>query len=170
MPWIIVLSGYLIGAIPTGYIAGHIARGGDIRKIGDENMGAANVFRELGHRAGVIVGVIDAIKGALVVFIAQAANMSQPVVMLAGAAAVIGHNWPVFLGFRGGRGVSTTIGILCGSMDCPSLKPRRGLMIRASASADMPALTCTTIPPAKSSVPSFASQPPLPHTQCATGA
>ena len=112
MPWIIVVAGYLIGSIPTAYIAGHIAAGGDIRRVGDENVGAANAFRQMSRKAGIIVGLIDAGKGALVVFIAQAVNTSQLVVLLTGLATVIGHNWPVFLSFRGGRGVSTTIGIL----------------------------------------------------------
>jgi glycerol-3-phosphate acyltransferase PlsY len=121
MPWLIVILGYLIGSIPTAYIVGYIAKGDDIRQMGDENVGAANAFRELSHRAGIIVGIIDAVKGALVIIIAQAANMSQVVVMLAGAAAVFGHNWPFFLGFRGGRGVSTTIGILLVLVTLPML-------------------------------------------------
>jgi glycerol-3-phosphate acyltransferase PlsY len=84
-------------------------------------MGAANVFRTLGRKAGVMVGVIDAGKGVLAVLIAQATNMSQIVIMFAGAAAVIGHNWPVFIGFRGGRGESTTIGILTTLITQPML-------------------------------------------------
>jgi glycerol-3-phosphate acyltransferase PlsY len=121
MPWLIIVLGYFLGAIPTGYIVGRATAGGDIRKMGDENMGAANAYRELGSKAGIIVGIIDAAKGALVIIIAQAANMSQITVMLAGTAAVIGHNWPVFLGFRGGRGVSTTIGILLILITLPML-------------------------------------------------
>jgi glycerol-3-phosphate acyltransferase PlsY len=112
MPWLVIVISYLLGSIPTAYLVGRASAGSDIRKIGDENAGAANVYRELGPRAGVLVGFIDVAKGTLVIFIAQAVNMPQIVVMVAGAAAVVGHNWPVFLGFRGGRGVSTTIGIL----------------------------------------------------------
>jgi len=121
MPWLIIAIGYLLGSIPTAYIAGHILKGEDIRRIGDENMGAANAFRELGSKAGILVGIIDAGKGALAVIIAQATNMPQYVVMLAGAAAVIGHNWPVFIGFRGGRGASTAIGVLLASVTQPML-------------------------------------------------
>jgi glycerol-3-phosphate acyltransferase PlsY len=121
MPWLIVILGYLLGSVPTGYIAGRVLAGGDIRQMGDENMGAANVFHELGPRAGVIVGFIDAGKGALAVLIAQAASMPQVTIMLAGAAAVVGHNWPVFIGFRGGRGVSTTIGVLLTVLTLPML-------------------------------------------------
>jgi glycerol-3-phosphate acyltransferase PlsY len=110
--WLIILFAYLLGAIPSAYIAGRIVAGKDIRQMGDENAGAANVYRELGPKAGVIVGIADTVKGTLAVLIAQANPVSQTVVMLAGLAAVIGHNWPVFLGFRGGRGVSTVIGVL----------------------------------------------------------
>jgi len=112
MPWLIIVLGYLLGSLPTAYIAGRILKGKDIRQMGDENMGAANAFRELSRKAGILVGIIDAGKGALAIIIAQATNMSQIVVIFTGAAAVIGHNWPVFLGFRGGRGEATTIGVL----------------------------------------------------------
>jgi glycerol-3-phosphate acyltransferase PlsY len=121
MPWLLIITGYLLGSIPTAYIAGHVLKGEDIRQMGDDNMGAANVFRELGRKAGIMVGIIDAGKGALAIFIAQAASMPQTVVMFTGAAAVIGHNWPVFIGFRGGRGVSTTIGVLATSVTQPVL-------------------------------------------------
>jgi glycerol-3-phosphate acyltransferase PlsY len=121
MPWLIIILGYLLGSIPTAYIAGHILKGNDIRRMGDENMGAANVFRELSRKAGIVVGIIDAGKGALAVLIAQAADMPQTVVMVTGAASVIGHNWPVFIGFRGGRGVSTTIGVLLVMVTQPML-------------------------------------------------
>jgi glycerol-3-phosphate acyltransferase PlsY len=119
--WLIILLGYLFGAIPTAYIAGRVVAGKDIRRVGDKNAGAANAYRELGPLTGVVVGVIDAGKGALAVFIAQSANMSQVVVLFTGAAAVVGHNWPVFLGFRGGRGVSTTLGILLVLVTLPML-------------------------------------------------
>jgi glycerol-3-phosphate acyltransferase PlsY len=119
--WLIILIGYLLGAVPTAYIAGRILSGRDIRRMGDENAGAANAYRELGSKAGVLVGVIDAAKGALAVLIAQSSHMSQTAVMVTGGAAVIGHNWPVFLGFRGGRGVSTAIGILFVLVTLPML-------------------------------------------------
>lgn len=80
--------------------------------MGDGNAGAANVYREIGARAGTSVFLVDVGKGALALLIAGAAGLSLPGVLLTGAAAVIGHNWPVFLGFRGGRGESTTIGAL----------------------------------------------------------
>ncbi|HEY81764.1 MAG TPA: glycerol-3-phosphate acyltransferase [Dehalococcoidia bacterium] len=112
MPWLIILLGYFLGSIPTAYLAGYILKGIDIREVGDRNVGAANAFRELSPRAGVAVGLADAGKGILAVLIAQAANLPQIALLFTGAAAVIGHNWPIFIGFRGGRGVSTTIGVL----------------------------------------------------------
>ena len=112
MPWIIIVLGYLLGALPTAFLAGHFLRGVDIRRVGDENMGAANAFRELGPAIGIGVGLIDGAKGALAVLLAQSAGLSQLGVLTTGLATVIGHNWPVFIGFRGGRGESTTIGIL----------------------------------------------------------
>ncbi len=112
MPWLIVILAYFLGAIPTAYIAGRMVKGIDIRQVGDTNMGAQNAFHQLGAKVGVAVGVIDAGKGALAVLIAQAADIPQEAVLITGVAAIIGHNWPVFLGFRGGRGESTTIGML----------------------------------------------------------
>ncbi len=121
MPWLIVLLAYFLGSVPTAYIAGRTLKGVDIRQIGDGNMGAANAYRQLGPRVGVMVGIVDAAKGALAVLIAQAVNAPQPVILLAGAAAVAGHNWPLFLGFRGGRGESTAIGVLLAVLTVPML-------------------------------------------------
>jgi glycerol-3-phosphate acyltransferase PlsY len=112
MAWIILVIGYLLGSIPTGYIAGHMMHGQDIRQLGDSNTGAANVFRELGVRTGILVGLVDVIKGALAVLLAQTASLPESMVLLTGLTAVLGHNFPIFLGFRGGRGVSTSIGVL----------------------------------------------------------
>jgi len=121
MPWLIIILGYFLGSIPTAYIVGHILKGVDIRQIGDENMGAANIFRQLSAKAGVTVGLIDAGKGALAILIAQAANIPQIAVLFTGAAAVVGHNWPVFICFRGGRGECTTIGVLLTVITQPML-------------------------------------------------
>jgi acyl phosphate:glycerol-3-phosphate acyltransferase len=121
MGWLLIITGYVLGSVPTAYLAGRFLRGRDIRQLGDENSGAANAYRELGPAAGVLVFVVDAAKGGAVILIALAADMPQVVVLCSGAAAVIGHNWPVFLGFRGGRGVSTTLGILLALVTIPVL-------------------------------------------------
>jgi len=121
MPWLIVILGYLLGSIPTAYIAGRLLKGKDIRQLGDGNAGARNAFHELGHKTGIAIFFIDGAKGATAILVAQAANMSQPIILLTGAAAVIGHNWPIFLGFRGGRGESATIGVLLALITQPML-------------------------------------------------
>jgi glycerol-3-phosphate acyltransferase PlsY len=112
LPWLIIVLGYLLGSIPTAYIAGRLFNGKDIRQLGDGNMGARNAFHELGHKTGIGIFFIDATKGVLAILIAWAVNIPQPAIFTVGAAAVAGHNWPVFLHFRGGRGESTAIGVL----------------------------------------------------------
>jgi glycerol-3-phosphate acyltransferase PlsY len=110
-----------MGSIPTAYIAGIIINGRDIRRMGDGNMGAQNAFRQLGPSTGILVGIIDAVKGVLVIIIAYVVGISQPAILLVGIAAVIGHNWPIFLGFHGGRGECTTIGIFSVLVTLPML-------------------------------------------------
>ncbi len=112
MSVVLVLLSYLLGSIPSAYIAGRASKGIDIRNFGDGNVGAANAYREIGHATGVAVLIADVSKGAVAVMVAQA-FASQLVVLLAGFAVVAGHNWPVYIGFRGGRGQATTIGVLC---------------------------------------------------------
>ena len=121
MPWLIVLLGYFIGSIPTAFIAGRLLKGKDIRQMGDGNMGARNAFFQLGAKTGIGIFFIDASKGALAILIAQAASLPQVTIMLTGVATVIGHNWPVFIGFRGGRGEATTIGVLLTLITQPML-------------------------------------------------
>ena len=121
MSWLIVLLAYFLGAIPTAYIAGRWLKGGDIRQMGDGNMGARNAFHELGAKAGVSIFFIDAGKGVLAIFIAQLASLPQAALLLTGVAVVVGHNWPIFSGFRGGRGEATTIGVLLALITQPML-------------------------------------------------
>jgi glycerol-3-phosphate acyltransferase PlsY len=121
MTWLMIPLGYLLGSIPTAYIAGKIACGKDIREMGDGNMGAQNVYRQFGPVIGIAVGLIDAGKGILAILAAQSVGMTQTGIFFTGAATVIGHNWPVFLGFRGGRGEATTIGILYTLVPIPSI-------------------------------------------------
>jgi glycerol-3-phosphate acyltransferase PlsY len=107
---IIILS-YLIGSIPPAYIAGKAFRKIDIRKTGDGNVGAANAFREIGPLAGCLVLVFDVLKGSVTIITAQMLT-STLVVYLAGLAVLLGHIFPVFLKFKGGRGEATAAGIL----------------------------------------------------------
>ncbi len=121
MTWLIVALSYLLGTLPTAYITGRVLKGKDIRQLGDANAGAANFYREVGAVPGILVGVADAAKGALAVLIARSANLSESWVLLSGLAVVAGHNWPFFLGFRGGKGVSTTIGVFLVVLTFPAL-------------------------------------------------
>jgi acyl phosphate:glycerol-3-phosphate acyltransferase len=109
---ILVIAGYLIGSIPFAYIAGKIVKGIDIRKAGDGNVGAANAFRQIGHWTGIMVMVADVGKGVAAVLLARAFNSQILVIYLTGFAVVAGHAWPIFLGFKGGRGEATASGVL----------------------------------------------------------
>ena len=113
--WLGVLC-YAIGSLPTAYLFTRYILGQDIRQIGDFNSGAANVFRNVGAKTGVAVGAIDIIKGALVIVLAMVLVDDTGMEMMAGAAALAGHNYPVHLRFRGGRGAATAVGILIASV------------------------------------------------------
>ena len=103
--WLGLLS-YTIGSLPTAYIFTRYILGQDIRDLGDNNSGAANVFRNVGTIAGVAVGAIDIIKGSLVVLLAKFLVNDIGMEMMAGGAALVGHNFPAYLKFRGGRGAA----------------------------------------------------------------
>ena len=106
------LLAYVIGAIPTAYLVTRYIMGRDIRGLGDYNSGAANVFRSVGPRAGMGVGGIDIVKGAVAVLAVRLLADNTGMLMMAGFAVLAGHNWPVFLRFRGGRGAATSVGVL----------------------------------------------------------
>ena len=110
--FLVTVISYLLGCIPFAYLIGRYARHVDIRELGDGNVGAANAYRQLGFWAGTGAFLGDAGKGAAAIYFARWLGVSQPVVLVAGVLAVAGHCWPVFLGFRGGRGMSTTLGVL----------------------------------------------------------
>jgi acyl phosphate:glycerol-3-phosphate acyltransferase len=117
---IFIIISYLLGSIPSAYLAGKMVKGIDIRKVGDGNSGAANVFREVGPTAGLVVMVADILKGSAAIWISQPFS-SQPTVFLCGLAAVVGHIWPVFTGFKGGRGEATASGVLVVLLPQPML-------------------------------------------------
>ena len=108
----VLIAAYLIGSTPSAYLAGRLKKGIDIRQVGTRNMGAMNVFYEVGFIPGVLVLVVDISKGALAVALAGLVGVPLVVQLLAGVSAVIGHNLPVWLRFRGGRGGATIIGVL----------------------------------------------------------
>ena len=109
------LLAYLIGAIPTAYLFARFALGRDIRSIGDNNSGAANVYREIGPKAGLACGALDIIKGGVAVIVVSVIDDDIGTEMLAGVMALVGHIWPVFLRFRGGRGAAVAVGVLIAS-------------------------------------------------------
>ena len=120
------LLSYAIGSIPTAYLFTRYLLGRDIRQMGDFNSGAANVFRNVGAKAGIAVGAIDIIKGGLAIVLAKLLVDDTGMEMMAGAAALAGHIFPVHLRFRGGRGAATAVGVLIASL------PIIGLPVGAS--------------------------------------
>ncbi len=114
---IIIIISYCIGSISTSYIIAKRMMGVDIRTQGSGNAGSTNVLRTLGKKAGIMTFAGDLLKGVIAVFIAKFiayfAHMdASNVAYIAVVAVVIGHNWPVFLGFRGGKGVATSLGAM----------------------------------------------------------
>ncbi|MBI2913130.1 MAG: glycerol-3-phosphate 1-O-acyltransferase PlsY [Chloroflexi bacterium] len=107
----VIAVSYLIGSIPSGYIAGRILKGIDIREHGSGATGATNVLRTLGRVPFVLVLVADALKGYGPVLAAWYIFGSHDLQVASGLAAVLGHDFPLFIGFRGGRGVATSFGV-----------------------------------------------------------
>ena len=102
---------YLVGSMPFAYVVARRLRGFDIRKVGSRNVGALNVFREVGAGAGTLVLLADIGKGAIVVALPGWLGAPDWAVYYTPVAAVAGHNWPVSLRFRGGKGLAPVIGI-----------------------------------------------------------
>jgi len=107
-----VVCGYLLGSIPSAYIAGRLKKNIDIREVGSRNMGMLNVLYEVGLKEAVFVFLADASKGIAAILIARWLGVPPVFQLLSGLAAVVGHTFPVFLKFRGGTGGATTVGIL----------------------------------------------------------
>jgi glycerol-3-phosphate acyltransferase PlsY len=103
---------YLLGSIPSAYLIARLVKRVDIRKVGGGNVGAVNTMREIGPLPGLGVFFADMAKGALAVLIAQWLGLHLYWVFAAGFVVVAGHNWPVWLKFRGGQGLATTMGVL----------------------------------------------------------
>ncbi len=118
---IVLILAYLIGSIPFGVILGRAWTGVDVRKHGSGNIGATNVLRTLGLRFAAATFVLDAGKGAVAVLLARAIGAGHGVAALAGLLAVVGHNWPVFLDFRGGKGIATSWGFITATVPAAGL-------------------------------------------------
>lgn len=114
--------GYLMGSVPFSYIMARLAKGVDIRKVGTRNVGAHNVMVEAGRLPGLVALALDVGKGAVAVELARRLWPGYAAALLAGLGAILGHDFPFLLGFRGGRGLATSWGIAL------SLLPQEGLL------------------------------------------
>ena len=110
---LIILGCYLLGSIPFGYIAGKLFKKIDIRELGSGNIGATNVFRILGPSLASLVLIGDIGKGIFSIYLAQYFNIDNLLILtIAGLAVICGHDWSLFLGFKGGKGIATTFGVI----------------------------------------------------------
>lgn len=109
---VFVLTAYLVGSIPFGLIFSHLFKLGDIRQIGSGNIGATNVLRTGNKKAAVLTLLMDGLKGFLAVwFSSKFSPFNEIGIYIAGLAAIMGHIWPVWLNFKGGKGVATALGV-----------------------------------------------------------
>jgi glycerol-3-phosphate acyltransferase PlsY len=109
--WIVlIIIAYLFGSIPLSYLAGKM-RGIDLRKQGTRQVGGGNLWRMTSRKLGLIVGCFDFLKGILMVGVAQHQGLDAGQQLVVGLMVIIGHNWPVFLHFHGGRGIATLLGL-----------------------------------------------------------
>ena len=110
MSVLLIILSYLLGSVSFGYLFAKTLKGVDIRKIGSGNAGATNISRLMGFKYAIIVLILDAFKGLLAILISSYLATETWVILLCGLAVIIGHNWPIFLAFKGGRGAATTLG------------------------------------------------------------
>lgn len=106
-----ILFGYLIGSISFPQIVAKLVKGIDLREVGSKNVGGRNTFFSVGVGWGVLAGVLDALKGVAALAASRALGLDYPDFIWAGLGAVAGHNWPFWLNFRGGKGISVIIGL-----------------------------------------------------------
>ncbi len=109
---LLILGAYLLGSVPTAYLAARWSRGIDIRHCGDGNVGATNLMRLTSKRIAIPVIIFDVGKGAAMVGVAKLVGLETYQQVIVGVTAIIGHNWPVFLHFNGGRGIFTSLGVI----------------------------------------------------------
>ena len=109
---IVAIASYLLGSVPTAYLAARWMRGIDIRQRGSGQVGGSNVWHSVSRRVGVVVAVADIAKGAVAVLFARVFGLGIEWQMVAGLASIAGHNWSVFLRFGGGRGIATLGGVI----------------------------------------------------------
>ncbi|MCX7912028.1 MAG: glycerol-3-phosphate acyltransferase [Dehalococcoidales bacterium] len=115
-----IIIGYLVGAVPFAYVIARARKGVDIRSVGSGNAGALAVWREVGPAWGAATLALDVGKGALAVGLARWLGLDMVWTCASGFSAVCGHSWPVFLGFRGGKGGAATVGVLLVVLPVPT--------------------------------------------------
>ena len=114
MNLLILVLGYLFGSFPSGYVAGKIVKGVDIRTLGSGSTGATNVLRQIGKRAAITVFLIDVFKGVLSILVAKYFLLNDSWQVAIGLSTLIGHIWPVWLNWKGGKAVATGLGVFLG--------------------------------------------------------
>ena len=114
VPAALLAGAYLLGSVPFGLVLSRAFAGVDVRRVGSGNIGATNVSRAAGKKVGILTLVLDAAKGALPVLVAPSLGLSPAWGAAAGLAAFLGHLFPPWLGFQGGKGVATALGVSAG--------------------------------------------------------
>ena len=119
--WLFPIAGYLCGSIPFAYIITKIVKGTDIRKQGSGNVGATNSLRVLGVKWALLVMILDMLKLLPILLLARSMSISYNTILITAVAGVLGHNWPILLGFKGGKGVAVSATIFFFLFPLPGL-------------------------------------------------
>jgi len=146
--WLIILFivSYLVGALPVSYFAAKFFKGIDLRQYGTGQVGAGNLWRMTSWKIGIAVIIFDLGKGAVMMVIARAMGLTPGEQLIVGLAAIIGHNWPAFLRFNGGRGIATTTGVLIIAPIISNLSPWVPVVFLAIALGGLAVLHSTPVP------------------------
>lgn len=150
LEWIWIVIGYLLGSISFSLVVAKMIKGIDIRQHGSGNAGATNTLRVLGKGPGILVLVLDILKGVIAVLLAMWFSSENSWIPAATAlAAIIGHSWPIFFGFKGGKGVATTAGVMLMMSFYPALISFAiGILIMAiTRYVSLGSIICTAILP-----------------------
>ncbi|MGD9376142.1 MAG: glycerol-3-phosphate acyltransferase [Anaerolineae bacterium] len=118
---LVLVGGYLLGSIPAAYVTGRWYKGLDLRRYGSGTVSGSMVFEHVARWAVVPVGLFDIGKAALPAWVALQLDLGLPVAAAAGMVAVVGHNWPIFLRFTGGRGLGSFMGVLLVVLPWPAV-------------------------------------------------
>lgn len=144
--WIVlIVFAYLLGAFPASYLVGRY-RGIDLRKAGTGQVGGGNLWRMTSRKLGLIIGIWDFLKGMLIIWIAFAQGLDAGQQLVVGLATIVGHNWPVFLHFHGGRGILTLVGIVIMLPTLNGISPWPSVIAIGIVLAAVPVIHSTPLP------------------------